>query len=527
VYDTGTGALVRRAQVPDRYPHIAVPTDATVRVQYRADGGDTVTAELGLSDLRPTGRTGRRPFSPRTLVKYSADGAFEVVNGFGKFGVRPTIGTADGVVTRSRPPSRQAGMFTVSDDGQRVATGHDGTIHVLATTTAASRIPDSTVLTGFASVDALRFVTPDRLLSTSGAAVAVWDLAQISRITTPTVGYLVDRARYEQDPTVLPSPDGRLTVIADEVGHHAHVIDLDSGQQLYESPPFSDGDVVGTPLWTDSGARRVLTVTTDTVSWWEPADGRRTPLRWQSPADAGTPVAVARRGADELVAAYADGSVRIHSDDGGLRRDVAPAFQEVTCGPVVASDGSTVAVVGNRPAQVALIDVGTGRATTMPADATTCVQPASTRGIAVSYSDGSLRVVDGTGNQRYVPPVEADATIGWTVDSGLTLAGRMRSDGLLIVRDFASGRQLGELPVPKPASDIALDLNPYNSIRLAFRPGRAELLTVGSGAHLLRWDLDVERWLEIACRTAGRELSGDEWRRYTKSTSKPRSHCRH
>jgi hypothetical protein len=206
---------------------------------------------------------------------------------------------------------------------------------------------------------------------------------------------------------------------------------------------------------------------------------------------------------------------------------VAPAFQEVTCGPVVASDGSTVAVVGNRPAQVALIDVGTGRATTMPADATTCVQPASTRGIAVSYSDGSLRVVDGTGNQRYVPPVEADATIGWTVDSGLTLAGRMRSDGLLIVRDFASGRQLGELPVPKPASDIALDLNPYNSIRLAFRPGRAELLTVGSGAHLLRWDLDVERWLEIACRTAGRELSGDEWRRYTKSTSKPRSHCRH
>jgi hypothetical protein len=241
VYDTGTGVLLHRTQFPNAYRHVALPTDTTVRVQYRADGGDTVTAELGLSDLRPTGQTGRRPFSPRTLVKYSTDGAFEVVNGFGRFGVRATIGAAESVGTRASPPSHQAGMFTVSDDGQRVATGHDGTIHVLATTAAASQIPDSMVLTGLPSVDALRFVTPDRMLSTSGSAVAIWDLAQVSRITTPTVGYLVDRARYEQDPTVLPTPDGRLAVIADEVGHHAYVIDLDSGQQLYESPPFREG----------------------------------------------------------------------------------------------------------------------------------------------------------------------------------------------------------------------------------------------------------------------------------------------
>jgi hypothetical protein len=45
-------------------------------------------------------------------------------------------------------------------------------------------------------------------------------------------------------------------------------------------------------------------------------------------------------------------------------------------------------------------------------------------------------------------------------------------------------------------------------------------MTGSSAGELLSWSLDENEWVEQACRMAGRDLTAEEWTRYT-GTSAP------
>jgi hypothetical protein len=50
--------------------------------------------------------------------------------------------------------------------------------------------------------------------------------------------------------------------------------------------------------------------------------------------------------------------------------------------------------------------------------------------------------------------------------------------------------------------------------QLAFAADGARLLSGDQAGRTILWDVDVGSWQRVACRTAGRELTPGEWRRY-------------
>ena len=75
------------------------------------------------------------------------------------------------------------------------------------------------------------------------------------------------------------------------------------------------------------------------------------------------------------------------------------------------------------------------------------------------------------------------------------------SEGRAQLWDFVSGERIGD---PFPAADA------YTSnVSVDFR-----WLLTGIDDRIVRWDLGVDRWAEIACRAAGRNLTQAEWNQF-------------
>ena len=72
----------------------------------------------------------------------------------------------------------------------------------------------------------------------------------------------------------------------------------------------------------------------------------------------------------------------------------------------------------------------------------------------------------------------------------------------MLLWDVASGRRLGD-PLPAPGNTA-----------IAFDASGRSLITGGDDGEVVVWDIDPDRWVELACDVAGRTLSRDEWRRY-------------
>ncbi|MEV4535125.1 hypothetical protein AB0J82_14975 [Asanoa sp. NPDC049518] len=352
----------------------------------------------------------------------------------------------------------------------------------------------------------MRFFDAPRLVSAGGRTMAFWDLRQVSRLASVTTTWLRDLGRFKQNPVVLPTADGRLAVVADEVGRNAYVVDLTEGRQRDAAPSNA-----GSPLWTDSAAARVLTATDTAVQEWLPRQGRVRTLDWLPSGQTEPPRAVAWRASDSsFVAVYPDGAVWQHSGgDGRPLRSIRPAATGSPPDAAVAADGSRVGLVGIGSPAVT-VDTGSGEARELDLPDAVGVAPAGPGGLVFTGADGSVETV-GEDRATVAGPAEPGGT--WELSEDRTIAARLRADGRILVRDLPSGERLGDLPMPMPASGIALDLSPYNSVRMRFRPGHRELLTVASGAWLTRWDLDAAHWRRKACEVAGRDLTAAEWRR--------------
>jgi WD40 repeat protein len=143
------------------------------------------------------------------------------------------------------------------------------------------------------------------------------------------------------------------------------------------------------------------------------------------------------------------------------------------------------------------LQVQTGAA--LPLEAT--ADPAG-RYIAVAMTDGTLRILDAKDGHALAPPLPAND--GYALNVSISPDGRYIATAgeppRLTLWDTRTFRQVA-IPLP-------LDVNTLDA-RTRFAPdGR---LVVTSGSTLRAFTIDPARWVERACREAGRILTREEF----------------
>lgn len=66
--------------------------------------------------------------------------------------------------------------------------------------------------------------------------------------------------------------------------------------------------------------------------------------------------------------------------------------------------------------------------------------------------------------------------------------------------------------------DMYGDIGTWGNDKIAYRPDGTQVAVVGDFG-LLLWDMELEHWMDAACRMAGRNLTPEEWRTYLRERS--------
>ena len=124
--------------------------------------------------------------------------------------------------------------------------------------------------------------------------------------------------------------------------------------------------------------------------------------------------------------------------------------------------------------------------------------------VAVSFDSGRVWIVD----TRTGRPLDAAAPVhqaaiywlGWSPDGSRILSND--GGGTLELWDAATGTVQDTVTLPGGNGGVG-----------QFRPGTSDV-TILSAGNVFTWDTSPGYAVEFACRTAGRDLTGDEWRTY-------------
>ena len=125
--------------------------------------------------------------------------------------------------------------------------------------------------------------------------------------------------------------------------------------------------------------------------------------------------------------------------------------------------------------------------------------------VAVSFDSGRVWIVD----TRTGRPVDAPAPahqsgiywLGWSPDGSQILGND--GEGTLELWDTATGTVQDTVTVPGDNGGTG-----------QFRPGTTDVTILDRAGNVYTWDTSPDYALEFACRTAGRDMTADEWRTY-------------
>ncbi len=123
--------------------------------------------------------------------------------------------------------------------------------------------------------------------------------------------------------------------------------------------------------------------------------------------------------------------------------------------------------------------------------------------VATSASDGSISIRDGDSFEVITVmsgarPVRMVGWMAFSPDASLLLS---VLGGQALLWDVVSGERIGVDMATGPASVLPALNEDRDGLRLV----------TGTDSHALSWNLDPDTWAEIACRTAGSNLSAEEW----------------
>jgi len=382
----------------------------------------------------------------------------------------------------------------ITDDGTRTAVADAGAIFVYDVKGPAAG--ERARLEGNVETPFVAFLgDKDHLVSASRDRLVLWDLNRDTRIGSelPTRVPVVCSAC---PPPWLTSSHGRVAVSAGE--------ELAVGADMASVSPDR---LAGPLVWNTSGDRLFhVTPPRGSVEMWDPG-GLRQVGEWRSKVTAQDLLAMGMTADDRLVVVDSAGDVQVLRDDSvreiPLKRQISrenepPQSHLVAVSPAAA----LVAVVCTD--SVAILDTASGE-----------VRDVGGQADAVTFAGDSLLIqraesvevwdARGTSLRRTVPR-DPSYLAGVTGSPDGALVAQLRVDRVLVLTDLRTGELLGQVR-------LAEQRGRFGRIGLTFT-GDQNLVTAVSNRKLRSWDLAPDNWVRAACASAGRDLTGDEWRRY-------------
>lgn len=481
----------------------------------------------------------------------SADGRFfSYTNGADSLPIWPTEGTPS-IDAPPRTAQVQQGSpvgLAMNGDGSRIAYTTSSTIYV-AHPADQPKIPAApVVLGGFSPIttNTVAFLggTGNRLLAAAGDKLAIWDVNQISRIAEMIYAKIPSSCNACTGPSVAAQPGGPGVAVVDGNFTSLDVQRFGSKRDTRQSrnaglisPP-----TYAPPLWTPDGGRIIqLSSADNSAEILLPTRGLPVSGSWpaapnplglsdavslvQLTSDGRRVLEVHGSGALE-VRNIATGEVVRHLDGPRSMAPTADGYSTLPQSAVTADPtASHVAVIG--PTTDA-IDSGITVYVTNVADGTVhSIDGAGVTGIAyaddrllVQRNSGSLELWTSDGTERADTIQGVPGTIVGPVTNGTTLVAEVsevsNTDTVQLL-DYPSGYPLGTLTPPQGDKP--------SSIGLAFSPGGRRLITATEGLGLdeqttdagqvVNWQTNPDAWTQIACASAGHDLTAAQWVQYT------------
>lgn len=413
--------------------------------------------------------------------------------------------------TAEAPLSGLPNALAVGPTGKQMAIADGGAIYVAPLAPPGRRRSAAVALRGAGATgtNLVRFLGDgDNLISAAGTAVAIWDLRQLDRLASVAripLGYACEGCvgpRLAVSPAgdqvavdLLNDTGGRDSGLIAAVGGGAGVESLPLG--TYAPPSWLADDEVVFPLI----AARIYSndPVPDIVRIWATGHPNRTIEVTAPAAEQGELVTVDERGHAEV----RDG------ETGAVVRQVpdAPAGHGAMVGAAVDDSGRLIARLFERRLEIS--DLATGAVLSTPPVADVSQIAYAGERLLIQRTDGALEVWDAraTSHERTLPgdATYLEAPVGSPDGS---LVAREHNTGEITIADLGGASTLATLRIPPEAATI--------KTAVGFGPGGMSLDTATQSypyGILVHRDLSPDHLTEVACRTAGRALTVDEWDR--------------
>ncbi|MFH8899125.1 toll/interleukin-1 receptor domain-containing protein [Streptomyces coeruleorubidus] len=432
-----------------------------------------------------------------------------------------------------RLPTEEARHFALADSG-RLAAGTARGIIVSETETpspTAEAAEPIQVLDGVAPPTVMVFSPGrgDRLASASGGTVALWDLDQVSRTAEPTGQTVPDSATVISPPplALLPHGDGVAWSFEGDGWQDTGPIRFWTPNR--RRPVTGNADDFLYSLAFTADGKKLIAGGSSAVILWDVKGERLAPddiIKLPTEEDLGSGVPSVASGPDGSVIAVTNLGA-VHVVDPSTRRvrtpiPTAPRNDSHRGLASVLSEDGRIAVIARPAGGLSVRDTNTGSLhQSVPSTAGRFLS------LALASKSGHLFLV---GEDESLTAWDTDRRqILWRSDNagawhvaastdGQTLV-TLSTDGAVTQWDPLTGDKIGRFTVPAPDRSLsggADGIGAQTNIMLS--PAGDLLWTATEGGRIIKWHMSVEAWRRTACRTAGRDLTKTEWRRYMASS---------
>lgn len=457
-----------------------------------ASGGDTVCPGTNYID----GVSPNSGFS--AYATYGSVTAWESAN-------TSHIFSANGIA-----PSGTASSVTVSNDGKQAAIVEGGSIYVASLgpySMTGSSNQGVTKLSSNGDTTIAAFMDSNNLVSATGTAVALWDLSRRSRIGGGTGISVPSHDLLGQPPEVSMSPDGHIMAL--QGGRESPYAGYQIGKSFARLPGWSNpstGDVFewrdDKPLFLDWAAGKIAIT-----------DSKGNALRTLT-ATIEPYVTTMRPARNGTEAVFVDQSANIwvlDLDDGHVSRfNGAPgsfAFSEQDV--AVTGDGRFAIISDTGHDRAIAVDLANGATHVVGSGTADGVLYVNGK-VLIQRDSGALEIWDesGTHLQRTLPGSGGYAYAMAASADGTRIA-RLTRNGIVSIVSTMTGDVLGNFALPS-AGDGGYD--PWMATSMQFTPDGETLFAETSGGQLTRWVISIPALEKLACSTAGRPMTANEWR---------------